>query len=203
MSTIPIQIVRHADRIPVDAILHTELASSSLVEVDREWGPFRRNAARSLYRAGRLQEIPGHWDWDWAAKSRNLQLLAYRCFGIECDDKMQGLLMALVAGKQARLAPDAGKPLVYVDYIESAPWNVIPLVDAPLYSGIGSVMMRAAVQLSYDEGFHGRLGLHALPQSEEFYRDKCGMQGCGNDPSYQNLPYYEMTRELANKFTSN
>lgn len=30
------------------------------------------------------------------------------------------------------------------------------------------VLMRAAVQLSYDEGFHGRVGLHALPQAEEF-----------------------------------
>jgi len=63
--------------------------------------------------------------------------------------------------------------------------------------------MRTAVQLSHDEGFHGRIGLHALPQAEEFYRDKCGMQCCGEDPSYEDLPYYEMTREIAMRFTSN
>ncbi len=110
--------------------------------------------------------------------------------------------MVLTAGKQAQLAPDAGKPLVYIDYLESAPWNVIPFVDVPIYRGIGMVLMRTAVQLSIDEGFHGRVALHALPQSEAFYRDQCGMQGCGNDPYYQNLPYYEMTRELAQQFMS-
>ena len=46
------------------------------------------------------------------------------------------------------------------------------------------------------------VALHALPQSEGFYRDDCGMQCCGNDPSYENLPYYEMTREIAARFTS-
>ena len=111
--------------------------------------------------------------------------------------------MVMVAGKEARLAPDAGKPLVYVDYVESAPWNVIPLVEEPLYSGIGVVLMRTAVQLSYDEGFHGRVGLHALDQAEKFYQQKCGMQGCGFDPDYHNLPYYEMTRDIAARFTSN
>jgi hypothetical protein len=116
---------------------------------------------------------------------------------------MQGLLMVTVAGKVARLPPDDGKPLVYIDYLESAPWNVIPLVAEPQFSGIGMVLMHAAVQLSYDEGFHGRIGLHTLDQSEVFYRNKCGMQGCGPDPSYHGLPYYEMTREIAARFTSN
>jgi hypothetical protein len=59
--------------------------------------------------------------------------------------------------------------------------------------------MRAAIQLSIDEGFHGRVGLHSLPQSEPFYRDKCLMQFCGHDPHYQDLSYYELTRELAQK----
>jgi hypothetical protein len=203
MSAIPIQILTYTDRKPTDALLQTDLAASALVEVEKEWGPFRRNAARKLLQAGRIQEVPRHWHWDWGEKSKNLQFLAYRCFGIECAGKMQGLLMVLVAGKQARLDPDAGKPLVYIDYVETAPWNVIPLVDVPQYSGVGMVLMRTAVQLSYDEGFHGRIGLHALPQAEEFYRDKCGMHGCGLDPAYQNLPYYEMTRAIAARFTSN
>ena len=171
--------------------------------VEAEWGPIRRDATRRLIQSGRpAADMPRHWHWDWLAKSRNLALLAYRCFGIECGGKMQGLLMAKVAGKNAILPPDDGKPLVYVDYLESAPWNVVPLVDTPLFSGVGMVLMRAAVQLSVDEGFHGRVGLHALPQSETFYRDKCGMRGCGPDPHYQNLQYYEMTREMAERFTT-
>ena len=203
MSASPIQILSYEDRKPTDALLHTDLAPAALIEAEKEWGPLRRDAARKLLQAGRSQEVPLHWHWDWGVKSQNLQFLAYRCFGIECVSKMQGLLMVVVAGKQARLDPDVGKPLVYIDYLETAPWNVIPLVDVPQYSGVGMVLMRTAVQLSYDEGFHGRVGLHALAQAEEFYRDKCETQGCGLDQAYQNLPYYEMTREIARRFTSN
>jgi hypothetical protein len=49
------------------------------------------------------------------------------------------------------------------------------MVDTPLYGGIGTLLMRTAVQVSYDEGFHGRIGLHALPQGRGFYRDNYGM----------------------------
>lgn len=203
MSTSPIQIVRYGTRTATDALLHSDLSPGALAEVEQTWGPIRRAAARRLVESGTPPEhVPRHWHWDWSAKSQNLQLLAYRCFGIECEQKMQGLMMVLTAGKQARLSPDTGKPLVYVDYLESAPWNVIPFVTAPIFGGIGMVLMRVAVQLSLDEGFQGRVALHALPQAVEFYQDKCGMQGGGNDPQYQNLPYFEMTRDLAQKFIS-
>jgi hypothetical protein len=183
--------------------LETALAPKVLVDTEKEWGPIRREAARKLYRAGKIKEIPQHFGWDWEAKAQKLKLLAYRCFGIECAGKYQGLLMVKLTGVFARLAPDAGKDLVYIDYLESAPWNLGTMMDTPLYGGIGTVLMRTAVQLSYDEGFHGRIGLHALPQSEEFYRDNCEMHGCGPDASYEDLPYYEMTREIAARFSSN
>lgn len=203
MSATPIQIFRRQDRALVDAVLHTELAPTVLVEVEKEWGPIRLEAARKLHRAGRIKEIPQHFLWDWGAKSQKLQFLAYQCLGIECAGKWQGLLMVKLTGQVARLDPDKGKDLVYIDYLESAPWNLAIMVDTPLYGGIGPVLMRTAVQLSYDEGFHGRIGLHALPQAEDFYRDDCGMQCCGPDPTYENLPYYEMTRDIATRFTSN
>ncbi len=203
MSTIPVQIVRRQDRALVDAVLHTQLLPTVLVEAEKEWGPIRLEAFKKLYRAGKDREIPQHFHWNWGAKSRNLQFLAYRCLGIECTGKWQGLLMVKLSGQVARLDPDKGKDLVYIDYLESAPWNLHEMVDTPLYSGLGSLLMRTAVQISYDEGFHGRIGLHALHQAEDFYRDVCGMQGCGADASYQDLPYYEMTRDLAASFTSN
>ena len=202
MSSTPIQILNYENREPTDAIFHTELTPMVLIDVEKEWGPIRREAAKRLYKDGRIDEVPHHWHWNWDAKSAKLSPLACKCLGIECDSKMQGLIMVLLAGKEARLDPDAGKPLVYIDYVETAPWNLFPLVEEPLYSGIGMVLMRAAVQLSYEEGFHGRIGLHSIKQSESFYRDKCGMKEWGIDPDYQNLPYYEMTREIALSFTS-
>jgi hypothetical protein len=203
MSAAPIQIVRRPDGASVDAVLHTELAPKVLVDIEKEWGPIRLEAARKLHRAGRFKEIPQHFLWDWGAKSQKLQFLAYRCIGIECAGQWQGLLMVKLTGQVARLDPDKGKDLVYIDYLESAPWNLRAMVDTPLYGGIGSVLMLTAVQLSYEEGFHGRIGLHALPQSEEFYRDDCEMHCCGPDASYEDLPYYEMTREIAARITSN
>lgn len=203
MSTTPIKIYRRQDKTLVDALLHDELAPKVLVDVEKEWGPIRLAAARKLCTAGRTTEIPQHYHWDWGAKSQKLQLLAYRCLGIECAGKWQGLLLVKHTGQVARLDPDKGKDLVYVEYLESAPWNLKVMVDAPLYGGIGPTLMLTAVQLSHDEGFHGRIGLHALPQAEEFYRDDCKMHNCGPDPSYEDLPYYEMTRDLAARYTSN
>jgi hypothetical protein len=203
VSTIPVQIVRRQDKALVDAVLHTELVPTVLVEAEKEWGPIRLDAAQKLHDAGKGGEIPQHFHWNWGTKSLDLRFLAYRCLGIKCDGKWQGLLMVKLTGMEARLEPDKGKPLVYIDYLESAPWNLRAMVDTPLYGGVGPVLMRTAVQLSHDEGFYGRIGLHALHQAEDFYRDDCGMHGCGPDASYQNLPYYEMTREIAASFTSN
>jgi hypothetical protein len=55
MSAVPIQILTYKDRKPADAVLHADLAPSVLVEVEKEWGPFRRGAARKLLQAGRAQ----------------------------------------------------------------------------------------------------------------------------------------------------
>ena len=204
MSSIPVKLVRAKTREIIDATLHLDLHPTKLVETEVEWGPIRRDAVRNLVKAGHPPDkIPRHFHWDWGAKSQKLALLAIRCFGIESEGKMQGLMMLDTASKTSKVPPDQGKPVVYVDYLESAPWNVRPLVDEPLFSGTGVVLMRAAIQFSIDEGFHGRVSLHALPQSEAFYRDKCMMQFCGNDPNYQNLPYYELTRDLSAKFVQN
>jgi len=173
-----------------------------LVDVQKEWGPMRMQAARKLFLAGKNTEIPQHFSWDWGAKSQKLQMLAYRCLGIEFAGKWQGLLMVKVTGHVARLDPDKGKDLVYIEYVESAPWNLAAMVETPLFGGIGPVFMHAAVQISHDEGFHGRIGLHALPQAEAFYQEDCEMHCCGADASYQDLPYYEMTCEAAARFLS-
>jgi hypothetical protein len=50
-----------------------------------------------------------------------------------------------------------------------------------------------SIQLSLDEQFHGRIGLHSLPQSDDFYT-KCGMTCLGPEPT---LNYFEMTRAKA------
>ena len=97
---------------------------------------------------------------------------------------------------------DKGKPLVYVDYLESAPWNwPIPVLSqAGEFRGVGAVLFFVAVKQSEQEGFHGRVGLHALPQAVPFYAGQsCRMTGLGNDPNKLGLPYFELSREEAAK----
>jgi hypothetical protein len=57
-----------------------------------------------------------------------------------------------------------------------------------------------AVQWSIDLGFKGRIGLHALPQADAFYRDVCGMTDLGQDPAYHSLRYFEFSEQQADDY---
>jgi hypothetical protein len=203
VSATPVQILDQQTHALVDATLETELAPAQLIAIEAVWGPARLAAVQQRIASGSpAGQFPQHWHWNWADKAANLQFLAYRCLGTECQGQMQGLMMVKTAGCAARLPPDVGQPLVYVDYLEVAPWNLRALTDTPRFGGIGVRLIEAAVRLSRDEGFHGRVGLHSLPQAEAFYRDTCRMVCLGADASYEDLPYYELTREKAAAFLS-
>ena len=120
--------------------------------------------------------------------------LSYQSFPIECGGQTQGMMIVNTI-KRCRLRSQANKHLVYVEYLETAPWNRTPNPSAASFKGIGTVMMAAAIQLSMDEGNQGRIGLHSLPQADTFYGDRCGMTDLGLDPAYPKFPlrYFEMT----------
>lgn len=92
--------------------------------------------------------------------------------------------------------------LVYVEYLEAAPWNRRNIPNWNGLSGVGTVLIAAAIQLSVDEGNRGRIGLHSLPQADAFYRDKCSMTDLGPDSTYNPHPprYFEMTEAQAKAF---
>jgi hypothetical protein len=181
----------------VTAILHKGLDELELIDVEINWAPERLRALRALRQKG-VTAIPQHIHWNWALKAvKNSNLLAFRCFGIEADGRMQGLMMVLLAGKNARLDPDKGKPLVYIDFVETAPWNAKEFTASPIYKGVGVRLVQAAARLSIDERFAGRVGLHSLPQSIPFYTIACEMQALGPDASYHNLEYFELTAAKA------
>lgn len=125
-------------------------------------------------------------------------MLAFRGFCVVAQGVTQGLAQVNLT-RSTREAGQAGKPLVYVEYLEVAPWNRPELGATPRLRGLGSALLTAAVMLSEAEGFRGRIGLHSLPQADDFYR-RCGMTDLGLDPAYQNLRYFEMTAEQARAF---
>lgn len=100
----------------------------------------------------------------------------------------------------ARLKEQFGKPLVYVDFVATAPWNRAELQQPPRFRGVGQVFMLVAIEASRAVGFKGRIGLHSLPKAEDFYEKRCGFTRLGPDSSHQNLTYFEMTESQANDY---
>ena len=186
----------------VEAELRDAIQDAQLQDWEEHWRPALILVLAELIRRGvPRSEWPQSSHWDWPAKAAQMRgLLAFKGFSLVCDGLTQGL-MRVDLNRTARLPDQRGKPLVYIDYLEVAPWNRSELGQPPRYKGVGSALVTAAVELSGEEGFKGRLGLHALPQADRFYGETCGMTDLGPDPVYQNrMRYFEMTPEQAKAF---
>ncbi len=137
----------------------------------------------------------GHWHWpDKVAESA---LLGFETFCVMAEDMTQAMMRVDITTRQSRLDGTQGRPLVYVDYLEVAPWNQ-PIVEMPRrFKGAGKVLMIAAAALSVELEFKGRVALHSLPQSNSFYED-LGMIDFGPDKEvHGELNYFEMPAEVA------
>ena len=96
--------------------------------------------------------------------------------------------------REAALAP--GQDALYVDYVEAAPWNLGSGGSSPRYSGVGTLLLIEAIALSQTNHLGGRVGLHSLPQAEDFYESR-KMKRLGSDPSYYDLVYFEYDEAIA------
>lgn len=182
----------------VPAELVETINEGHLASVEKEWMPVLLRRLREL--VGQRQPLPENRHWVWREKVTHIRgLLAYRTFAIVCEGQTQGLMQINTAGT-CRLPGQVGKPLAYVDYLETAPWNRASIVARPRFGLVGTLLIRAAIEVSLEEEFHGRIGLHSLPQSEVFYVQACEMTDLGIDGTYQNLKYFEMTPEQAASF---
>lgn len=184
----------------VQAELRDAIEQAQLDDWQTKWRPALLTVLQELARRGvPIDQWPQSWHWDWTQKTTRVQgLLAFRGFSVVALGETQGLAQVDLT-KPGREANQRGKALVYVDYLEVAPWNRPELGAAPRFRGVGSALITAAIALSEDEGFKGRLGLHSLPQADDYYR-KIGMTDLGQDVAYQNLRYFEMTSEQARAF---
>ena len=189
---------------PEPAELWDAITEQQLADWEGEWVPELFKAVQRLNRAGVERK---HWPqsrhWDWRRKIVALQgMLASPGFSIVCDGLTQGMMIVDTVKKRCRIDSQKGQHLVYVEFVETAPWNRVELFDPPRYRGIGSILIRAAVALSEDSEFYGRIGLHSLPQANGFYANTCGMTDLGADPDYKGLRYFEMTPEQARTFVA-
>lgn len=184
------------------AELWDAITEKQLGDWEAEWIPELFKSIQKLHRAG-VERV--HWPqsrhWNWRQKTQALQgMLAHPGFSIVCNGTTQGMIIVDTTMHRCRIEIQKGKDLVYVEYVENAPWNRPELADPPRYRGIGSILIRAAIALSIEEEFKGRIGLHALPQSNGFYANTCGMTDLGIDADYHDLRYFEMSPEQAEAF---
>jgi len=186
----------------VEANLIDGLTREDVEKADADWKPFLDEQIKRMESTGiPKHKWPQHRHWNWREKyDATEEYLAYRMFGIECQSQVQGLMLALTAGKNSQIASQRGRPLVYVHFLAAAPWNLASIVAEPRFSLVGSILVAAAIHLSIEEEFQGRIGLHSLPQSDDWYRKTCGMTDLGPDQTVENLRYFEMTPEQASEF---
>ena len=185
----------------VPAELRDGIGELELQHWEHHWRPYLIERVRAMQAQGVPRaKWPQQLHWNWRLKATVAEMfLGQRGFATRCEGMTQGLMLVGLLS-DARIVEQRGKPLVYVDYLEAAPWNQSSLQRPPKYRGVGSLLIHAAVTLSVEETFSGRTGLHSLPQSDTFYRNVCGMTDLGLDAAKQNLRYFEMTPEQAQVF---
>lgn len=176
-----------------DASLFQGIDIDNLRSIEADWTPF--------FDAAVPENRPEDAHWKWAAKALQAlrNPLSYELFGVESDARTQGMMLVLKGGPKcfSRHPEHPRAPLVYVDFLATAPWNRPGLTATPTYKGVGRVLFMAAVSLSIEEEFAGRVGLHSLPGAEAFYRNQLNMTDMGRDDTYQNLRYFELSTTQA------
>lgn len=197
-----VYLQRSGTRDDVEAELWDDISDLHLEQWRSTWMPIIERTISRLKKAGVPREKwPQDLHWEWDKKTDwSRHLLSLQRFSITCGGALQGLMLLNLTKLTARLPAQFGKDLAYVEYVSTAPWNRPEIVGTQQFYGVGRIMIRAAIEISRNEGFRGRIGLHALDQSSSFYGKICGMSQFGVDTDYYGLTYFEMTEAQAAAF---
>lgn len=202
MGTQAITILDRTTGRAVEAELLDGLVPEDLMLLESVWTPERSRVLLETTRAGLLQEErPQSLSWNWRAKAQHLRLLQAAGYAVVCNEEWQGAMLTKSATHFSRLGEARGKPLVYIDFLEVAPWNwtITGIGQFGKFGLIGPRLFERAVLQSWREGFEGRIALHSLPQSEGFYQNACRMMSLGSDEDHDGLTYFELSRDNANR----
>ena len=158
---------RHTQQMePADLIGRIQL--EDVTSFEKRWLPPMQAKLQELKLAGKLTaEEATHWNvadghWQWPAKVRDrVGQLQWASYALRCGGDTQGLMFVNLL-RRCRLPVQLNQHMVYVDLVSTAPWNRPRLTPKPLYGGVGVIMVTEAIIRSLDEGFDGRIGLHAL-----------------------------------------
>ena len=177
------------------ADLFRGVTEETLYSTDVDWRP--------MFESALPRHIPEDLGWDWWRKA-DLALgkpWLYEMYSVEKDGKTQGLMMISKGGVDcfSRHSDHPQAPLIYIEYLATAPWNRPEMTQEHLYKGVGRWLFLEAVTFSVEQESDGRIGLHSLPRAEPFYRDRMNMTDFGNEPPriHQGLRYFELSTKQA------
>jgi hypothetical protein len=199
MKQTKVLIFDNHQKTSTEALLVEDVPLEMIEKANVEWIRIRQQYRDRCRQQGLPYPEHSHWNWEDKAKRSEMSGAFQTRFGIICQDEIQGLMLVEQKTEFAKLPPDKGEPLLYVRYLEAAPQNIESYTSPRKFLGVGRLFLRVAVDFSVEIGCVGRVGLHALPQAEEFYRAN-GMMELERDPAHDNLRYFEFTSKLAQEY---
>jgi hypothetical protein len=119
---------RAPDKPLIRANLYRDFPAAKLEQIEMDWADARQLAADAEQAVGLAPLEHAHWDWrnkrDSIKAGRHLAVVA------ECEGDIQGAMAVLRSPRVARLG---AAHVVYVDYIEAAPWNLKAFAPQPRF----------------------------------------------------------------------
>lgn len=191
-----------------DAELYRGIDENNLAHIEGRWRPIFETRRSLAVQSGKsmsdINAEDAHWNWGQKALAAIDDPFLYDLFVLECGGNTQALMMTRKGGIDcfSRHPEHERSPILYIEFLATAPWNRRVLVPNPTYKGCGITLFGAAISLSIEEEMGGRIGLHSLPGAEEFYRDSIGMTDLGNDEEerHQGLRYFELPTSAVHNF---
>ena len=179
----------------VKATLFEGLIRQNIQDHEKKWIPLLEQANQKATKHGRRKIAKdAHWRWSEKVDYRAGQI-GYRHYAIEHEGYTVGLMILNLIEKKSKIEPN--KDLVYLEYISVCPEARKEIKNPPGFRGIGSVLFHVAIEVSFEEGMEGKIGLHSLPSASSWYSEKMGMKNQGIDQSESNLEYFELAKEKA------
>jgi hypothetical protein len=142
------------------------------------------------------QRGDGFWEWREHI-SRALTEKDWLCVSIVRGEELDAMLSLKLERGTSRLEPRTD--LVYIEYVGVAPHNQSPPIGNKQIKGLGKLLVKLAVRVSTSLKLEGRIGLHAKPDVEDFYR-RLGLVACEREDTGDGIwLYFEAGPEEARK----
>lgn len=183
------EVVVRDTGLQVPAQIISDLTVEEVSNAEASWEPTRASARSRPFTSPLT--APKDLNWDWCRKTINAEPGSARVFGLKVKESFEGLMMISTSTVKGRSAKTSGQTFLYIEYLESAPHNQKAYVgDKAVYKDIGTQLIFAAIQASFDLESGGRVALHSLSTAKTFYHG-LRFEDVGFDKA-EGLHYYEL-----------